>query len=209
MSFKTQQEEFWAGNFGNEYIKRNTGDQWIASNVALFSKILQRTIGIESCIEFGSNIGLNLKAIKLIMPRIERYAVEINEDAVKELSSVIESDKIFHQSILDFKEDLKVDLSFAKCVLIHIAPEFLEKVYEKLYETSKRYIVVCEYYNPSPVTIVYRGHENRLFKRDFCGDLLKKYPDLQLLDYGFVYHKDKNFPQDDVTWFLLEKKQNS
>jgi hypothetical protein len=35
--------------------------------------------------------------------------------------------------------------------------------------------------------------------------MLNKYPDLQLVDYGFVYHGDANFPQDDVTWFLLEK----
>jgi hypothetical protein len=34
---------------------------------------------------------------------------------------------------------------------------------------------------------------------------MKMYPDLKLIDYGFVYHKDSNFPQDDVTWFIMEK----
>jgi len=29
---------------------------------------------------------------------------------------------------------------------------------------------------------------------------------LQLLDYGFVYHRDPNFSQDDTKWFLLEQK---
>ena len=28
---------------------------------------------------------------------------------------------------------------------------------------------------------------------------------LQLIDYGFQYHGDHNFPQDDITWFLMEK----
>lgn len=78
-------------------------------------------------------------------------------------------------------------------------------VYDKLFESSKRYVLLCEYYNPSPVSIPYRGHVDRLFKRDFAGELMSKYPILQLVDYGFVYHGDSLFPQDDITWFLLEK----
>ena len=26
-----------------------------------------------------------------------------------------------------------------------------------------------------------------------------------LVDYGFVYHRDNCFPQDDINWFLFEK----
>ena len=57
----------------------------------------------------------------------------------------------------------------------------------------------------SPVSINYRGHKDKLFKRDFAGEIMKKYKSLKLLDYGFVYHKDLSFPQDDLTWFLLKK----
>ena len=46
----------------------------------------------------------------------------------------------------------------------------------------------------------------KLFKRDFAGELLDAFPSLDLVDYGFVYHRDPNFPQDDMNWFLLEKK---
>ncbi|HND74014.1 MAG TPA: hypothetical protein PKW10_06205, partial [Saprospiraceae bacterium] len=67
------------------------------------------------------------------------------------------------------------------------------------------YILIAEYYNPSPVTLNYRGHSNRLFKRDFAGDMLDQYPDLRLIDYGFCYRRDNLFPQDDITWFMLEK----
>jgi hypothetical protein len=28
---------------------------------------------------------------------------------------------------------------------------------------------------------------------------------LRLVDYGFVYRRDPAHPQDDLTWFLLEK----
>ncbi len=64
---------------------------------------------------------------------------------------------------------------------------------------------MIEYYNPSPVAITYRGHDDRLFKRDFCGDLLDKYKDLYLVDYGFCYRRDPVFQQDDMTWFLMRK----
>ena len=81
----------------------------------------------------------------------------------------------------------------------------LEQVYEKMYACSKKYILIVEYYNPNPVSINYRGHEDKLFKRDFAGELMDKFPDLTLRDYGFVYHRDLTFPQDDMNWFLLEK----
>jgi spore coat polysaccharide biosynthesis protein SpsF len=81
----------------------------------------------------------------------------------------------------------------------------LPLVYDKLYHSSMKYILIAEYYNPLPVTISYRGHQDRLFKRDFAGEFLKKFPDTELIDYGFAYKRDPNFPQDDITWFLMEK----
>ena len=51
----------------------------------------------------------------------------------------------------------------------------------------------------------YRGHDGKLFKRDFCGEMMDKYSDLKLVDYGFGYRRDPVFQQDDMTWFLLEK----
>lgn len=41
MTYKTEQEAFWAGEFGNAYIHRNQGDALLASNLNLFSKALQ------------------------------------------------------------------------------------------------------------------------------------------------------------------------
>lgn len=82
----------------------------------------------------------------------------------------------------------------------------LARAYDRLHQTSRRYICLIEYYNPSPVEVLYRGHHGRLFKRDFAGELLDAYPDLQLVDYGFIYHRDPNFPLDDLTWFLMEKR---
>jgi len=100
----------------------------------------------------------------------------------------------------------KFDVCLIKGVLIHINPDMLPIVYERIYQASNRFVLLCEYYNPSPVVISYRGHADRLFKRDFAGEILNKYPDLSLVDYGFSYHRDPAFPQDDITWFLMEKR---
>ena len=62
-----------------------------------------------------------------------------------------------------------------------------------------------EYYNPTPIEVTYRGHAGKLFKRDFAGATLDKCPDWRWVGYGLVYHRDPDFPQDDLTWFLLEK----
>lgn len=40
--FKTEQEQFWAGEFGDNYIKRNMDRKMLASNVSLWSTMLQR-----------------------------------------------------------------------------------------------------------------------------------------------------------------------
>ena len=64
--------------------------------------------------------------------------------------------------------------------------------------------MICEYYNPVPVSIDYRGNKDRLFKRDFAGELIKEF-DLKLVDYGFNYYQDTYLTNDDSTWFLLEK----
>jgi hypothetical protein len=64
---------------------------------------------------------------------------------------------------------------------------------------------MIEYYNPTPMSIPHRGYQDQMFKRDFAGELQAAYPDLELVDYGFVYRSDRVFPLDDVTWFLFSK----
>jgi pseudaminic acid biosynthesis-associated methylase len=202
MTFKTDQEAFWAGQFGTEYIQRNKGDALLASNLAFFAKALHQAKGFKSCIEFGANIGMNLKALKLLHPSLDADAIEINADASQELA---QANQVHNQSILDFTPSRQWDLTLIKGVLIHLNPEVLPQVYDKLFSACGRYLLVAEYYNPAPVAIPYRGHSDRLFKRDFAGEMMDRHPQLKLIDYGFAYRRDPNFPQDDITWFLMEK----
>jgi len=203
--FQTEQEAFWAGQFGTEYIGRNDSEQLLASNLSFFTKALKQAGRVSSCLELGANIGMNLKALQLIFPDIELKGVEVNTNAAELLRQLVGNENVFEGSIFDYPVAEKVELSLIKGVLIHINPEMLNVVYDKLYQASQRYILVCEYYNPSPVSIPYRGNNERLFKRDFAGEMLDRFSDLALVDYGFVYRRDIAFPQDDITWFLMEK----
>ena len=206
MSFKTEQEAFWAGAFGTEYIQRNQGDALLASNLDFFAKALRATRHVRSCIEFGANIGMNLKALKLLHPTQEQHGIEINAEAARELSKVIPAAHVHQTSILDFEPTQTWNLVLIKGVLIHMNPDVLNQVYDKLVASTDRYLMVAEYYNPAPVVIPYRGHTDRLFKRDFAGEIMERHPHMALIDYGFAYRRDPNFPQDDITWFLMEKR---
>ncbi|WP_420547772.1 pseudaminic acid biosynthesis-associated methylase [Curvivirga sp.] len=203
--YNTEQEDFWANDFGHEYTERNSGETLIAAAHNLFSDVISRTENVSSFLELGANRGLNLEAIKTLKPNAKISAVEINSTAAQHLKDTGDYE-VFEQSILDFSTEQTWDFTFTRGVLIHIAPEKLDVVYDHLYNCSKRYIMVCEYYSPSPVALPYRNNQDKLFKRDFAGDLLDRFNDLKLIDYGFKYHRDVNFPQDDLTWFLLEKK---
>lgn len=206
MNYKTEQEQFWAGEFGETYIERNTVQDMLPGRLSLFSKILAHTTNINSVMEFGANVGTNLWALHSLLPKAEMKAVEINELAVKSLESYGWLNKIVCGSFIDQPFENEADFVFTSGVLIHINPDFLPKAYENLYRASRKYVMVCEYYNPSPVALPYRNHQDRLFKRDFAGELMDLYPDLKLVDYGFAYRRDPNYPMDDLNWFLMEKR---
>lgn len=204
MDYKTQQEAFWAGEFGNEYIARN-GEESLPQRTRLLSRILDRSHNIRSVLELGANIGLNLRAMRQLIPDAEYWAVEINERAC----DFMRKEPWIHvhnTSLLDFQPSRTFDLVLTQGVLIHVNPSELDTVYDLICQSTRKYICINEYYNPTPVEIQYRGHAERLYKRDFAGELLTAHPELELIDYGFAYHRDTKYPGDDLTWFLLEKR---
>lgn len=201
--YSTPQEDFWAGEFGDQYIQRNQPERLLMPKVAAWSQMLRSCTQLASVTELGCNIGLNLLAISKLQPTIELQGVEINEAAAAEAKKL----DVGQISVGTITEPLTlppVDLTFTAGVLIHINPDRLQTVYQNLVCSSNRYVLVAEYFDPNPVTISYRGHQNRLFKRDFAGELIDGF-NLNLVDYGFFYKRDQLIPQDNITWFLLEK----
>ena len=204
--WKTEQEAFWAGDFGNDYAKRNLDDkQAIASRVGLWAKVLDGLSSpISSVLELGANIGINVDALNILLPNARYSAVEINESAVNILRK--KNIEVFHESILQFSSERTWDLVFTSGVLIHLNPDALPQVYSLMNKSSSKYVFMSEYYNPIPVEVEYRGNADRMFKRDFAGEFMDAYPEFYLKHYGFVYYRDVFFPVDDINWFCLKRK---
>lgn len=100
--FKTEQENFWVNEFGKNYIERNNSKYDLATNLFTFSNIFNSREKISSVIEFGANIGMNLIAIKQLLPDVEIEAVEIFQEAYKKLVN-LEFVNGYNQSIFDFE----------------------------------------------------------------------------------------------------------
>lgn len=205
----SEQEQFWSGAFGNEYIERNRSEQLVAGNISLFAEALRDSRNISSVLELGANVGMNLRALRMLYPNALMRGVEINRQAADILKDEIGYENTIEASLLDGVHFGTADLVLVKGVLIHLPPDRLSEIYDLLFKSTNRLILICEYYNPTPMNLSYRGNENKLFKRDFAGEMLLKFPDLRLLKYGFRYRNDPVFPLDDITWFLLEKVQVS
>jgi spore coat polysaccharide biosynthesis protein SpsF len=201
----TKQEEMWRGHFGDEYALRSPGNE--LSNRGFFTSVLRQNenkrLELGSIVELGAGVGSNLRALHWMYPGAELAAVELNDSAAGKLPAYVD---LHLGSILDWEPTKKYELAFTKGVLIHINPDHLGMAYETLHRASSRWILIAEYYNPTPVEVQYRGHEGLLFKRDFAGEMLDRHKDLKMKGYGFVWKRDPDFPQDDITWFLLEKQ---
>ena len=195
------QEQFWGGEFGTAYSARNQGPHLIASNLALFSRVLSRTRGITSVLEFGANVGMNLDALGLLLPGADLCGLEFNDHAVEILGGKHEA---IHDSVLAWETKRQWDMVLCKGLGIHISPDDLWKLYENLYLSARKYIVLAEYYSKRPQEVEYRGNKARMWKRDFATELMNRYPDLSLIDYGFVSEYDA-FPLDNINWWLLSK----
>lgn len=157
---------------------------------------------ISSVFEFGAGTGENLMALKRLMPDVKVYGTEINASARAQAKR--NGVPLGDWSIVGGSPASPSQMGLSKGLLIHIHPSDLPDAYQALYNCGRRYILLAEYFNPTPVAMLYRGHRDRLWKRDFAGEMLNRFTDLRLLDYGFVYHRDW-WPQDDLHWFLMVK----
>ena len=194
---------YWKGHNGIAYAERQSLS--IESRARMFRRIFGaiKTNAPRDIIEFGASVGDNLRAIRQLTGA-RLTGVEINRDVC--FSHLVHSaDEALCGSLQTFETARQWDMAFTRGVLIHVPPKDIEAAYNTLYNAARRYILVAEYYSPKPVEIEYRGQTGLLWKRDFAGDLLERFTDLRLVDYGFVYRRDPQWPQDDINWFLMEK----
>lgn len=203
----TRQIQIWRGKFGTEYRDRNAVDsKTIQSLVRMWSRLLQPIRPKPtSILEIGSNIGLNLRALSSITDAA-LWAVEPNREARK----IIVDDKVLPEGhVLDGVaqdiplEDASMEVVFTSGVLIHIAPEDLQRACREIYRVASSYIICSEYYSHTPREIPYRGMDRALFTRDFGKFWMNEFPALNVVDYGFFWTGDDFL--DDLTWWIFKK----
>jgi pseudaminic acid biosynthesis-associated methylase len=207
-STKNKQEALWRGEFGDAYIGRNDIDpKRLAALTENWTRILRPSLRTpQSILEVGSNIGLNLRALRRLTGA-EFYALEPNAQARQVLA---DDDIVPQKNILDGLStsiglpDASVDMAFTSGVLIHIHPDNLLASCKEIHRVSRHYIACIEYFSAKPEEIPYRGHNEALFKRDFGSFYLDNFPDLRVVDYGFAWKRLTGL--DDLTWWLFEKK---
>jgi pseudaminic acid biosynthesis-associated methylase len=206
MTYKTEQEQFWAETYATDYIKKNS-DFDAVGGVEAWRKMLSKAHGIESILECGCNIGRNIKFLNEVNPTASKSIIEISKPAFDFVTSTMEIQSSFRGSIIE--SNLKThsfDLTFTIGVLIHIHPDNLIANMRKIFDYSKKYILIGEYFSRVPTMIEYQGQRDKLLKRDF-GKLFIENFNVSLVDYGFLWgHIYDKAGFDDITWWLFEKK---
>ena len=201
-----EQQKFWACDYSEEYIRKNNEfDE--ALGVQAWKVMFQKASGIHSILECGCNIGRHIRFLNKLLPDAEKSIIEISKPAFDFVTTHYDIKYSFNGPIVEsyFASD-SFDLTFVFGVLIHIHPDDLLANMSKLYDYSKKYILIAEYFNHTPVMIEYQGKPNKLFKRDF-GKLFMEIFNVNIVDYGFLWepvYAKAGF--DDINWWLFEKK---
>ena len=205
MDYKTEQEKFWAETYATDYIKKNSSfDE--QTGVEAWNKMLSKAQFTETILECGCNIGRNIGFIDIAYPVAKKSVIEISKPAFDFVTKNYKLQHSFNGSIIESNfNGEKFDLVFTIGVLIHIHPENLLENMRKMYEHSKKYILIGEYFNRTPTMLEYQGQKDKLFKRDF-GKLFDENFNVSLVDYGFLWgHIYDTAGFDDITWWLFEK----
>ena len=208
MKYIDQQKKYWINNrVTKSYIKDNIKFNKKLGTSA-WKLILKKTKNVKSILECGCNIGRNLEILEKINKNFNFSIIEVSPIAYNIVINKFLLKNKFNGLITENNfNNNSCDLVFTMGVLIHIKPDYLIDNMEKIFSLSKKYILIGEYFNRTPVSIKYRNKQDLLFKNDFGKIFLENFK-VKLLDYGFLWGKIYDTAGfDDVTWWLFEKKK--
>jgi pseudaminic acid biosynthesis-associated methylase len=209
MVSRNSQEEFWVKDLATTYVESNPylkpKDAKLAEKA--WSQMLSQVgaTKLESFLECGSNIGRNIQTLSRVLPNTSASVIEINPLALEKckLNNQIKYDYL--GSIKDSFFPTKFDLVFSCGVLIHINPDDLLETVSKMFELSNQFVIIAEYFNRTPISITYRGEDEKLFKRDWGKFVLENFP-AELITYGFLWgHEYDAAGFDDITYWVFQK----
>lgn len=188
--------EFWRGDFGNEYTKRNRVD-W-NDRVPFWRHIVEST-NAQSFLEVGCNAGWNLQALRSLNSEAMMTGVDLNESALLEAQAAGFDVEMCPGYEVAARLGAGVcDLAFTCGVLIHVGPEELLQTMAAIRDASAQFVLAVEYDAPNEQEVEYRGHAGKLWKRPY-GALYQSLG-LSLVEFGT---EAQGF--DNCAWWLLEK----
>ena len=211
----TQQEQFWSGEFGQQYTDRNTRDrdEWndfYRQNWGLTKSEMNARFtsgwSPETCIlEVGCNTGMQLRGLQ-DAGFTNLYGVELQDYAVEKAKQATQHINIIQGSGFDLPfRDGFFDVVCTNGVLIHIAPDDLPAIMDEMVRCSRRYIWGFEYYSPELTTIPYRGNEGFLWKADYAALFQQRHPSLRLVKQELFPYVSAGESGNIDYMYLLEK----
>ena len=208
----TKQMEKWSGDFGKEYTDRNVFsleelDTLYKSNYGVTrTELNQRFLeGMDRSIrvlEVGSNVGNQLLCLQS-MGFVNLYGIELQSYAVELSKARTKRINIIEGSAFDIPyKDGYFDLVFTSGVLIHINPSDIVWALREILRCTREYIWGFEYYADEHIEIIYRGHQELLWKADYAKLYLQQFEDLKIVKEERLKYLDS----DNIdTMFLLKK----
>jgi len=206
----TQQLDKWAGDFGDAYSARcRATEDAITERKRAWQRILRHVESVDSVLEVGCNVGINLHALADLLPDAYLEGVEPNERAAAIANDALPDSLIRGGESVFTMPDLYSDglfqMVFTTGVLIHVAPDDLLTACTNIVNASQRYVYCQEYFSQHPREITYRGKRDMLWARDFGSFYMDNFPQLRCVTSGFFWKRTTGL--DDVTYWLFEKTE--
>ena len=197
----TRLERLWAGEFGDAYVDRNAAAD--RGRRAFWEEVTSR-LEPESVLEVGCNVGGNLMWLAELLGAERVAGVDVNERAVEIARERIPGvdARLGSGRRLPF-DDASFDLVLTMGVLIHQGPDELEPMMAEVVRCSRRWVLCGEYYAEEEEEVPYRGETGALFRRDYGAIYERAFPQLRLVDRGFLA-RGEDSSWDDVTWWIFE-----
>lgn len=207
----TKQMNTWGSEFGKEWTGRcalgvEGTDQRFKDDVgstrtAMYQEFLADVDRDIRVLEVACNIGTQLATLERLGFQ-HLYGVELQDFAVQKSRESNPQLNIIQGSAFDVPfKDSYFKLVYTSVFLIHIAPGDMKDALTEIHRCSSRYIMGYEYYADTYTEVSYRGHDDLLWKTNFCQAYLDQFPDLQV-----VKRKKYNYSNGNVDeMFLLEK----
>lgn len=207
----SDQEKYWSGPFGKNYLERNpkSGEEvdrlYLEKYGIKRSELNEEFLGNfdknSRILEVGVNCGSQLELLEN-MGFKDLWGIDVSQDALAMLKKKHPNYNVVLASAVDipFKNNF-FDIVFTSGVLIHIHEKNLGKVIDEIVRVSKKYVFGFEYFSNERTEIEYRGNKNLLWKDNFVNKYIERYHNINIIKRQMIKYKDEEIYDE---MFLLE-----